>query len=108
MYSSPFPPTGVTCPSGKCSRTYEICGTCVHDHFIGNIMYAYWTKLFGFKEATTYGGGHFFQLFGQSDDGTHSGAGQFDLGYDQAGYRLGFALFNSGITGFSCYGHSRS
>jgi hypothetical protein len=93
---------GATCPSGPdCERTYEVCGVCVHDHFIGNIMYAYWMRLFGFRDATTYGMGDAYQLVGPSDDGSWSGAGQLDLAYDRAGYRLGFALDDAQMTGFN-------
>jgi len=93
---------GITCPSGEgCERTYEICGICVHDHFIGNIMYAYWMRLFGFRDVTTYGLAHAYQFFGPSDDGSYSGSFQPDLPYDQSGYQLGFALDNAAMTGFN-------
>ena len=91
---------GIACPSGvECERTYMICGECVHDHFIGNILYGYWMKLFGFREITALGAGHLYQLVGQSDDGSYDGAYRLDWPYDQAGYELGWALFDSGQFG---------
>lgn len=90
------------CPAGEgCERTYWICGQCVHDHFMGNIMYGYWMRLFGFSDVVTWGAGHAFQFIGQSDDGSYDGALQPDLPYDQAGYKLGGALFDVGMTGFT-------
>jgi len=89
---------GIICPSGKeCERTYEICGECVHDHFIGNIMYGYWMRLHGFKDITTNAMAHGYQLVGPSDDGSYSGSFQLDLPYDQAGYELARKIFDSGL-----------
>ena len=92
----------IQCPSGQeCERTYTVCGECVHDHFIGNIMYGFWMKLFDYSEKSTYLFGHIYQFLGKSDDGTYKGAFRKDYPYDQAGYELGFALFNSHISAFS-------
>jgi RHS repeat-associated protein len=80
---------GISCPSGeKCKRTYEICNVCVHDHFIGNILYGFWMKLFDFTKYTAHLGGHGYQ---------YMSSGHEDYSYDQAGYELGFALFASDI-----------
>lgn len=94
--------SGVQCPStDACQETYEICGVCVHDHFIGNLMYGFWMRLFDFSNFTTYAGGHIYQIFGKSDDGTRKGGWRLDYPYDQAGYELGDALYKSNISSFT-------
>lgn len=78
------------CPTRKCEKTYMLCGVCVHDHFIGNIMFGYWARLHGFRDITSSFAGHIAQLIGDTED--HG----FDKPWDKAGYELGRILAESG------------
>lgn len=84
--------TKTFCPTKECRGTYEICQTCVHDHFIGNLMYGFWARLHGIHDSVTDLAGHLLQLFG---DTTSRG---LDKPWDKAGYELGriLAAYNNG------------
>ena len=60
--------TSEQCPQGKkCANTYTLCGECVHDHWIGNFMYALILKMAGFSEYTINLGGDRVQRGGLGD-----------------------------------------
>jgi len=80
----------IICPTGKCKNTYMLCGVCVHDHFIGNIMFGYWLRLHGFLDFTANTAGHIAQLVLPTDERG------FDKPWDKAGYELGRLLAESG------------
>ena len=76
----------VFCPTKKCKNTYRICGTCVHDHFIGNIMFGYWCRLHRIYDPVANGAGHMAQIIGDTE------SRGWDKPWDQAGYQLGRIL----------------
>lgn len=83
----------VTCPSKNCKETYEICDVCVHNHFIGNIMFGYWARLHGIVDTAANFAAHMAQLFGQTN------SRGFDKSWDQAGYELGRILAEADQSG---------
>ena len=85
------------CPSMKCTRTYRICAVCVHDHFIGNIMFGYWARLHGFTDTFANFAANMAQLFGET--ASHG----LDKPWDQAGYELGRILADGGTAANSTY-----
>jgi RHS repeat-associated protein len=98
LYSVNPPLTSVSCPSGEeCMRTYEICDVCVHDHFIGNIMYGYWMRLHGFTDTTANTAGHIYQILGLDDLSQWRPFRSFDKPWDQAGYRLARKIHDNGL-----------
>ncbi|MBL8820561.1 MAG: hypothetical protein JNL58_31350 [Planctomyces sp.] len=77
------------CPTKKCMDSYNICGICVHDHFIGNIMFGYWMRLHGFFDTSANLLAELAQLVGPTK------AQGFDKPWDVAGYELGRLLLDS-------------
>ena len=93
--SSLFREGGVlmSCPTDKCKETNRICGRCVHDHFIGNLMFGLWIKLHGFPQTTGFLAGEGAQRVGETAE---RGA---DKSWDRAGYVLGFRVYNAIVKG---------
>ncbi len=70
-----------------------ICDTCVHDHFIGNIMFGYGARLHGIADSVSNLAGHMAQLVGVTSDRG------LDKSWDQAGYELGRLLADGNLAG---------
>ncbi len=71
-------------PSGtKCANTYWLCGECVHDHWIGNFMYAFIGRLFYLPDWMVDTGGEYAQ--GKVYD---------DPPWDTVGYDIARNLFD--------------
>jgi len=71
------------CPTNcsNCGKAYEICGECVHDHWIGNFMYGYLSRVLGIPDWMSDLAGSLVQLPG-------GGGGYRDPSWDVAGYKL--------------------
>ena len=96
LYSEKFGEIGakITCPTANCAGSYELCGVCVHDHFIGNIMFGYWARLHGISDSAANLAAHIAQLRGDTK------SRGFDKPWDQAGYELGRILAEFDQAGF--------
>ncbi|MBN2023788.1 MAG: autotransporter-associated beta strand repeat-containing protein [Pirellulales bacterium] len=73
------------CPTegSPCENTYSLCGVCVHDHMIGNIMFGLLTSLFSIPDEWADAAGQDVQ-YNQC-----TSRGCSDPPWDQAGYGLG-------------------
>lgn len=81
------------CPSGdKCRNTYWICDTCVHDHWIGNMMYGLIGRLLGFWEHTLNEAGDSVQGPGVGDNPIWR---YYDPPWDRGGYEIGYGIYNA-------------
>jgi hypothetical protein len=93
-----------SCPSShkECANTYTLCGECVHDHWIGNFIYAYTLKLADFSRWTIHKAGQAVQGPGPGDPPQSNWIHYVDPPWDKAGYDLAIAILeadSSPITG---------
>ena len=92
----------ISCPTGRaCKKTYELCGHCVHDHVIGNIMFGYWMRLMGFSSITTDLAGDGAQICLDGDIGCEP-VNWVDFEWDQAAYRIGEKIYDNAAESNYC------
>jgi hypothetical protein len=92
-------PTG-GCPSDKnCERAYTLCGECVHDHWIGNFLFAYILSLSDFSRDRIFWAGDHVQGPGPGDPAvdpaTRLPIKYLDPPWDTAGYDIGIDMANT-------------
>lgn len=84
------------CPSGpKCRNTYTLCGTCVHDHWIGNFIYAYSLRFLGYSESLIKKAGQAVQDGAPGDPESGKYTRYVDPPWDVAGYDLAIKMIDS-------------